>query len=1128
MTVRLRRRDNLFRAVLAVSTALVCCVRIPAAPAADPPGASAATKEAEPSVGAIFQALKAQQIDSTLLGELERLLSTAEAPGTLSEADTAKWHERRREAIVQLDAAQRLGAKAAELVSQAADAPARLAQLRELLAGVAAEPPAPDREVPLVELEQKLAEAQAAVVKAQETLIQAEDEIKRRAGRRVEIPKLSAAANSRLEELERLLGSAAGAEIPDELASMNRAAVLAEKLAKRAEIEAYQKEILKYDATAEIVPLERDKAARELHRAERILKELRHLVDQRRTEEAQKSAQEAQAALEQAAKAHPSVREIAAENAQLAQQRKQLAEKLQKMTQDVERERYASATLLKHFKDLQDKDKLADMANRGLLLHKQIKMLPDEHQLERRLKAVGGDLGDAQLAYLNLASQRSEIADPQRVIASLLGDTSRQPPLLVRALEHHLDTKRATLDALLQTYDQYIQQLTLLQTHWEELIKKTREYREYIAERVLWIRSTAPLRIDEVADLNPIGAWICDPRGWATVGIMLLEDAAQIPALYLAAGLASVLLLAARGRLRTRVGELGDIAGKGRTDTFRPTAAACLYTVLIVMVCPAFPCFLAWRMTTMRGDSHAYALGYGLLITTLVYLPLELLRQVCRPRGLAESHFDWSRHAIALLRRSLHQLMLLTLPLVLATSMLHVHGNDDWDSSLGRATFMLTMIAVARFIWQVLRPNGGVLEETLARDQGGWLDRLRWVWFPVSVGAPLALAGLAAAGFYYTALQLVWRLEATSALLLALLLTHALLLRLLIVVRRRLAIEQARQRRAALTESRDGGNDCAEPASELERLDLAVVSAQTRHLLQSAIVCAGMLGICAVWVDVLPALKKLNQFELWEATANAITLGNVVAAVLIGMMTFLAARNIPGLLEISILQRLPLQPGSGYAITTICRYAIVVVGMIWAAGQVGLQWNQVQWLIAAVSVGLGFGLQEIFGNFISGLIILFERPIRVGDTITVGQLSGTVSRIRMRATTVLDADRKELIVPNKEFITGQVINWTLSDDIARLVIRLHVEFGADIVLAQRLILKAAQDHPNVLKDPPPSAFLEAIRDHALEFQLAVFLPGLGLGSRTRHELLETISKSFQTAGIPLAPAMMKLEKRKAG
>jgi potassium efflux system protein len=169
-----------------------------------------------------------------------------------------------------------------------------------------------------------------------------------------------------------------------------------------------------------------------------------------------------------------------------------------------------------------------------------------------------------------------------------------------------------------------------------------------------------------------------------------------------------------------------------------------------------------------------------------------------------------------------------------------------------------------------------------------------------------------------------------------------------------------------------------------------------------------------------------------------------------------------------------------------------------------------------MTVGLGFGLQEIFANFVSGLIILFERPMRVGDTVTIGGISGTVTRIRIRATTITDGDRKELIVPNKEFITGQLINWTLSDTILRTVIRVGVAFGSDIPQARNLLLKAAQDDPRVLRDPPVTAVLDKFGDSTLDFELRLFVAGLEEFAEIRHDLNVRIDQLFRDAGIEMA------------
>jgi potassium efflux system protein len=298
---------------------------------------------------------------------------------------------------------------------------------------------------------------------------------------------------------------------------------------------------------------------------------------------------------------------------------------------------------------------------------------------------------------------------------------------------------------------------------------------------------------------------------------------------------------------------------------------------------------------------------------------------------------------------------------------------------------------------------------------------------------------------------------------------------------------------------------------------------------------------------MVPALGFLQQVELWPSTgapgeaaaagtvltdtdtvtggaqaappvvaSQAITLEHLLWAILILIVTALVGRNLPGLLEIVLLQRLPISPAGRYAITTIAQYVLVIVGVALAFGAVGIGWSKVQFLAAAITVGLGFGLQEIFANFVSGLIILFERPVRVGDVITVGNVSGRVARLRIRATTIMDWDRKELIIPNKEFVTGQVINWTLTEQTLRIVIPVGIAYGSDTRLAETTLLRVAHDDPDVLDDPAPSVVFNQFGDSALMFNLRVFIAHIDHLIRTRHRLHRAIDDAFREAGIVIA------------
>jgi len=161
-------------------------------------------------------------------------------------------------------------------------------------------------------------------------------------------------------------------------------------------------------------------------------------------------------------------------------------------------------------------------------------------------------------------------------------------------------------------------------------------------------------------------------------------------------------------------------------------------------------------------------------------------------------------------------------------------------------------------------------------------------------------------------------------------------------------------------------------------------------------------------------------------------------------------------------------------------------------------------------------LQEIVANFISGLIILFERPIRVGDIVTVGDTDGIVTRIRIRATTIRTWDRKELLVPNKEFVTGRLLNWSLSDQITRLVINVGVAYGSDVQKAMRLISEAAEENHRVLRDPKPSVVFDGFGDNALSLTLRCFVGNVDDRLDTISEIHQAVNQKFNEAEIVIA------------
>src|SRR5690606_5541886 len=215
---------------------------------------------------------------------------------------------------------------------------------------------------------------------------------------------------------------------------------------------------------------------------------------------------------------------------------------------------------------------------------------------------------------------------------------------------------------------------------------------------------------------------------------------------------------------------------------------------------------------------------------------------------------------------------------------------------------------------------------------------------------------------------------------------EATLIRGLAVAARRLAYQRAQANREPQTD--DSSDEASQPGLDIERVNQQ--SLRLTRMARSGRFSSPRYSLWAGLVSVVSYLDNVTLYEFFAGDAeSAISLTGVLGALLTIAITFALARNLPGLLEVTVLSRLHLAPGSAYAIGTLLSYTLVGTGIVSMLSTLGVSWDKLQWLVAALSVGLGFGLQEIFANFVSGLIILFEKPVRIGDVVTIGNLSGT-------------------------------------------------------------------------------------------------------------------------------------------
>ena len=219
---------------------------------------------------------------------------------------------------------------------------------------------------------------------------------------------------------------------------------------------------------------------------------------------------------------------------------------------------------------------------------------------------------------------------------------------------------------------------------------------------------------------------------------------------------------------------------------------------------------------------------------------------------------------------------------------------------------------------------------------------------------------------------------------------------------------------------------------------------------------------------------------------DTVTIGGILLLVFLFASVIIVERFLQRLLIRRFLSKTRLQPSLQFGLSRIIGYMLIAIGFYVAFQAVGLDLSSLAIVAASVGVGVGFGLQNIINNFVSGIIILAERPISIGDRIEVAGVAGRVTKIQLRSTTVVTNDNITMIVPNADFISNTVTNWSHGDPKVRIRVPVGVAYGSDLKLLQRLLLEAAAEHPKALRDPSPVVLFNEFGDSSLNFELGVW------------------------------------------
>lgn len=729
----------------------------------------------------------------------------------------------------------------------------------------------------------------------------------------------------------------------------------------------------------------------------------------------------------------------------------------------------------------------------------------------------------------------SELLEEQIDVEENLVPTSNAdvPERQQVSLEELANHREQLLTNLLTSGRAQLDRLTDKEIAVRETLNETQSLRQTLDRRLLWLPSNVPAITGWPGNIASSAEWLSAPDVWPDAARAYRQTIVSNALFFFGPLLLAGVLLASRKRMESILLSTNEAVGKIPKDRYTTTPVALTISVALALPVPLI--LTALSLPVLRSpDANEVltAIAVGTCGVAIIVAIALVLRVLSRDGGVFQDHFDWNERALRIIRNTPFWLVSLLVVSVFVFTSAQITFRPDAQHGLGMPAFCIASAILAYVGYGVFRFDRGVVEEVVSEGMNDGILLLGMIVFALT---PAIVGLLPLLGYYDTAVALQGRVLQSATLLLGLALMFGVLRRMFLVAQRRLAMRRAadlRARRAAERAEREErgeedheDDEFAETKNESEILvaERQRISQQTRRLLIYTIGAAAIAGLVAVWAAVLPAFGIANDIQLWTGsevvdgvrTSRPVTLWNLFLFFAFIAAGIIAAYNIRGALEIGPFQRLKLSQGSRYAIDTIIGYFLVGAGVVVGFMQLGVDWSRLQWIIAALGVGLGFGLQEIVANFISGLIILFERPVRVGDTVTIGELEGTVTNVAIRATTVKDFDNREVLMPNKSIITENVTNWTLRDSIMRIIVPIGVAYGSDVIAVRDLLFKIAIEEDDVLETPEPKVFFMNHGDNSLDFEVRVFISNPRKRFRVRHELNLAINTALNDAGIEI-------------
>jgi len=1058
--------------------------------------------------------------------------SLAEAKSDKTTPNQAETVDVLQSALNWLDEQQKSQANANNYQLVIDDFPKLSRVLRQQIASLANSPDTVRSTLSAAELDQEILQVSSQLLEEGRLAQQEQERSREISDSLAQLPQLQTEARRALNEIERRLQGQPVAVTP--LAQAQLTARQAESAAQKARVDELELAQLSANNRQELARLRSELHQRKAKLLDAKLQELRNQLNSLRQHEAEQALEKTEQMAENSGELPKNIKEQFHVNRELSAALNQQAQQMDLVASQQRTAIKQTIQVRQALSTIREQSQWLGVSNvLGETLRAQVARLPEmpkSQQLDNEL----GQLRVQRLRYEELIERQQQLRQLRQDDGTPLTADQR------KLLDAQLKTQRELISSLLSGSDNLIFEVTKLKVVNAQLEDALREVQEATHRYLFWTADVSAvglsLPLDLMRDLKSLLSLDTLGQLSGALGMMVTGQETVLPVI--GALLLVGFSLSSRRHYSDFLNRSASKVGKVTQDRFGLTMRTVFWSILVALPLPVLWMALGYGLQHAWPYPIAVAIGDGVTATVPLLWVFMISAAFARPKGLFIAHFGWQQHRVARAMRFYSLCVGFVVPLIMLLISFDNLEDRQFSTTLGRLCFILICGALS-LVTISLKRAGIPLYLDKEGNGENVINNILW---NLLIGIPLIAILASCIGYLATAQALLARLETSVAIWFLLLVIYHIIRRWMLIQRRRIAFDRARHRRAEILAQRAKGeedlpsttqNNSDVPEVDEPIIDLDVISAQSLRLVRSILTLIALVSVIVLWSEIHSAFGFLENIRLWDASTTIqgveslqpITLGSVLIAVLVLIITTQLVRNMPALLELALLQHLNLTPGTGYAITTLTKYMLILIGSLMGFSMIGIDWSKLQWLVAALGVGLGFGLQEIFANFISGLIILFEKPIRIGDTVTIRDLTGSITRINTRATTITDWDRKEIIVPNKAFITEQFVNWSLSDSVTRVVLTIPAAAEADSEEVTNVLLSAAQRCQYVLETPQPEAWLVDLQQGIQLFELRIHAAEMGHRMPLRHELHQLILRGYQEHGLemPFPPFQVRME-----